>query len=201
MQQTARPNRVSRILTELFSPVWTVLAICLVCGSYGHPDPVVGLGWGLFVGAFCAVLPFIIIELGVRRSTLSDRHVTRREQRRGVFIMGISSVICGLVGALALGAPPLLIWALLTMIAGIVVTGTITVVSTKVSLHVFCLVSLILLAALLISPWWLLSAAVLLPAVAWSRLQLRHHSWLELVLGTVLGLVVTLVGWAFVPIA
>src|SRR5699024_1968773 len=107
----------ARVISAIFTPVLPVLLICLLSGVYGHPDPWHGLAWGALVALFCAVIPFAIVEVGVHRKLLSDRHVTRREERRGVYAMLIASVLCGLVTARVAGAPALLLWAFVTMVA------------------------------------------------------------------------------------
>lgn len=200
MSKADAGTRAARITTEIFTPVLPVLLICLMCGVYGHPDPWLGLAWGAVIAMFSAVIPFVIVEVAVRRMRLSDRHVTRREQRRGVYAMCIVSVLCGLATVLLLGAPALLVWALLTMVAGLAVCTIVTVLLAKVSVHLFCLTALIIFASLIASPWALVALPILVPIVAWSRLRLGHHSLLETSLGVTLGAVVTLVSWVFVPL-
>lgn len=201
MSSTDASDRAARIITELFTPALPVLIICLMCGVYGHPSPWRGLTWGAIIALFCVVIPFVIVEVEVRRKRLSNRHVTRREERQGVYAMCITSVLCGLATVILLDAPPLLVWALLTMVAGLAVCAAVTVLMAKVSVHLFCLTALIVFAGLIVSPWLLIALPVLVPVVAWSRYRLGHHSLLEMSLGAGLGAVVTLVGWGFVPLA
>jgi hypothetical protein len=196
------PDRVStaaRVLSDVFAPAVTVFLICLLSGLASTPQVWAGLAWGLVLGGFCSVIPMTAIHLGVRRKTLTDRHVTRREQRWWVFLVCVGSVLCGILTVLLLDAPGLLGWALVTMIAGLALTGTITVLGLKVSMHAFCLTSLILLASLLLSPWWLLSGLIALPLMAFARLRLRHHTPFELLLGTALAAAVVLVAQSFMP--
>lgn len=200
MSTTDVGTRAARIITEVFTPVLPVLLICLMCGVYGHPNPWLGLAWGAVIALFSAVIPFVIVEFGVHRRRLSDRQVTSREQRWGVYAMCIASVLCGLATVLLLDAPPLLVWALLTMVAGLVVCAAVTALMTKVSVHLFCLTAMIVFASLIVSPWLLIALPILVPTVAWSRHRLGHHSLLEITLGASLGAVVTLVSWIFVPL-
>lgn len=193
-------TRAARIITEVLTPVVPVLLICVLCGVHGAPRPGAGLGWGLLAGLFCAVIPFAVIEAGVRRRGFSDRQVSRREERRGAYVIGIGSVLCGAAALVLLGAPALLTWALATMVVGLLVCAAVTAAGMKASLHMFCASALGVFAALLVSPWWLLMLPVLLPTIAWSRLHLRQHTRTEVVLGAVLGAAVTVLGWLFVPV-
>lgn len=194
-----RAARTARVITEVANPVVPVLIICVLCGVHGAESLRAGIAWGLAAGLFCAVIPFVVIEIGVRRRGFSDRHVTRREERRGAYLLGLGSVLCGAAAMVVLDAPALLVRALVTMILGLVVCAAVTALGPKVSLHMFCSTALGVFAALLLSPWWLLVLPALLPPVAWSRLHLRQHSPLEIVLGAVLGAAVTATGRLLLP--
>jgi hypothetical protein len=192
-------TRTARILSDVFAPAVSVFLICVLCGVTGHPHPWAGLGWGVLLGTFCAVIPTGAIRVAVHREHLTDRHVTRREQRWWVFLVCVGSVLCGMITTLLLSAPSLLVWIMLTMVAGLVVTGTATLLGTKVSMHAFCLTSLVLVSALLVSPWWLLALLILLPAVAFARLKLGHHTLIEVILGTGFSFLVITAAQLFMP--
>lgn len=191
--------RAARILSDVFAPAVSVFLICVLCGVTGHPQPWAGLGWGVLLGTFCAVIPTAAIRVAVHREHLTDRHVTRREQRWWVFLVCVGSVLCGMTTTLLLNAPNVLIWIMLTMVAGLVVTGTATLLGTKVSMHAFCLTSLVLVSTLLVSPWCLLALLILLPAVAFARLKLGHHTLIEVILGTGFSFLVITAAQLFMP--
>ena len=192
-------TRAARILSDVFAPAVSVFLICVLCGVVGHPRPWTGLVWGVVLGTFCAVIPMTAIHIAVHREHLTDRHVTRREQRWWVFLVCVGSVLCGMITTLLLGAPALLLWIMLTMVAGLIVTGTATLLGPKVSMHAFCLTSLVIVSALLVSPWWLLALLVLLPAVTFARLKLGHHTLVEVILGTGLAFLVMIAAQQFLP--
>lgn len=198
--RTSDPSvRVARILSDIFSPAVSVFLICVLCGAAGSAWKLSGFLWGSVIGCFCAVIPMIVVHIAVRRGRLTDRHVTRREQRWWVLLICVGSVICGLASALLFRAPDLLLWALPSMIGGLVVVGAVTLGGTKASLHAFCFTALGLLAAILLSPWWLLVLLVLLPVVAFARLRLNHHTPFELVLGAALAVAVVLLARLVMP--
>ncbi|MFE4834471.1 hypothetical protein ACFRAU_07295 [Arthrobacter sp. NPDC056691] len=192
-------TRAARILSDIFAPAVSVFLICVLCGVAGRQHAWSGLGWGILLGTFCAVIPMTAIHIAVRRERLTDRHVTRREQRWWVFLVCVGSVLCAIATTLLLSAPGLLFWILLTMITGLVITGTVTLLGPKVSMHAFCLTSLLVVAATLVSPWWLLALPVLLPVVTFARLKLGHHTLVEVVLGTGLAFLVMFAAQQFLP--
>lgn len=194
-------TRAARILSDVFAPAVSVFLICVLCGVTGHPHTWVGLGWGILIGSFCAVIPTATIHVAVRREQLTDRHVTRRDQRWWVFLVCVASVLGGMATAVLLDAPRPLLWILPTMVAGLVLAGGVTLLGPKVSMHAFCFTSLVVLAAMLLSPWWLLALPTLLPVVAFARLKLKHHTRLELTLGSGLAAAVMLGASAYMPTA
>lgn len=180
------------MLNEVLAPSVSVFLICLVCATAGGTPISTGLLWGLLTGTLCALVPTVAIHIAVHRERLTDRRVTRREQRRGVFLLCASSVLLALTLSAVFDAPPLLLWMLVTMILGLLLAGTITRAGLKVSMRTFCL-------TILIAPWLLLSGLALLPAVAFARLVLKHHRPLGVLVGTALGGTVALVAFALMP--
>ncbi|WP_424465194.1 hypothetical protein [Pseudoclavibacter helvolus] len=190
-------SRVARLITELSTPALPVVVISLLCGTASAPAWA-GLGWGTIPAVLCGVVPYAVLEVASRRGMLTDRHVTQKRQRPWAYGICLVSVAVSVVLLALLGAPPLMFWALGTMLVGLIAAGGITVVGPKVSVHAFCWSALCVFLALLFSPWWLL-LGLALPVIAWSRLRLGHHSPVEVVLGTLLGGAVTAVAWFFQP--
>ncbi|RJF41478.1 hypothetical protein D4740_08795 [Actinomyces sp. 2119] len=146
-------------------------------------------------------MPVSTIHVAVRRNHLTDRHVTRREHYWRVLLVCAGSVLCGTAVARGAGAPPLPIWILLAMAAGLALTGAMTLLGTKVSMHAFYLTGLVLAATVVLFPWWLLALLPLLPAVAFACLRLRHHTPGEIALGTALAVAVMLNAHLLLPSA
>lgn len=196
---TDRTSTAARILSDVFAPAVSVFLICLMTSLIGQSNLVPGLIWGILLGSLCAVIPMIAIHIAVHRQHLTDRHVTRREQRWWVFLVCAGSVLCAIAATVLFDAPDLVLWILLTMVGGLVLAGTITLIGPKVSMHAFCFTALVILAAMLISPWCLVVFPILFPLVAFARLRLRHHTPTELALGVGLSIAVMLSAGVFMP--
>ncbi|WP_300265499.1 hypothetical protein [Microbacterium sp.] len=199
MTAATATDRAARIVTEVSTPAVSVFAVAILCGiqSTGGWD---GAAWGAVLGIFCAVIPYVTLEIAARRGRITDRHVTKRGQRPWAYAMCLASVAAGIVTMLVLGAPILIQWALGTMVAALVISAAVTALGPKVSMHAMCLTAFFVLAALFTTLWWLAGLAILLPVVVWSRLRLEHHSPVEAVLGTIIGAAVTVVSWFFAPV-
>ncbi len=186
-----RSKATAQVLSSVFAPAASVAAICMLTALVGARTVLEGVTWGLIGALFCSAIPMTIIHVAVRRDRLTDHHVTRRGQRWWVFLCCVVSVLGSLGLALLFSAPATLVWALITMIVGLAVVGIVTVVWTKASMHMFCLVVLILLAAAMISPWWIAALVVGVPMIGYARLALDHHSLAELATGAALAVGVT----------
>jgi len=176
---------VARALTEIAAP-WTVnIASCLILGfAIGHP------GWGAFVALFAGVLPMALIVWGMVRDRIGNHHVTEHSERHGLIRAILVLVLVALVVQLVAQGPKEMIAltcaGLLTLVGiGIWTSG----VGVKASVHmgVWCGVVAVLTVAL--SPWWW-TGLVLVPAIAWSRMRLKHHSRKEIAVGAGTGLVI-----------
>ncbi|SBT41352.1 phosphatase PAP2 family protein [Micromonospora narathiwatensis] len=178
-------GRLARLVTEVLAPGVLVTAMPLVVAAQVSHDPWEFLAWGGTALLFCAVIPVGVIVHGVRRGRLSDRHVGDRTQRARPLLTGLASVAVGMVLLAVLRAPA----ELFAMIVVIFVVGAAcTLVNHwwKLSIHAAVAAASTAVLVLLFGPalhvGWLL-----VTTVAWSRVELRDHTWPQVVAGTVAG--------------
>jgi hypothetical protein len=179
-------GRLARLITEVLAPSVLVTGMTLVGVVRASRSGRDLLVWGGTALLFCAVVPVAVLIHGVRRGTLSDRHIGDRTQRARPLLLGLTSVAAGLALLAALRAPAVL----LAMIVVMFVLGAVcTVVNHwwKLSIHAACAAGSTTLLVLLFGPvlhlGWLLVAAV-----AWSRVEVRDHTWPQVVAGTLTGI-------------
>ncbi|MET9110654.1 hypothetical protein [Streptomyces zhihengii] len=144
-----------------------------------------GLGWGLFATVFCGFIPLGIIHLGVRRGTLTDRHIRVRRQRIVPMSNACLSVVTGLVLLKVLDAPGAVFATTAAMLAGLASTLVITV-WWQISVHSAVATGAVVIL-LQCFGWWCLPAVTLVPVVMWSRRVLKAHTIPQLICGAVLG--------------
>lgn len=176
---------VARALTEIAAP-WTVnIASCLILGfAIGHP------GWGAFVALFAGVLPMALIVWGMVRDRIGNHHVTEHSERHGLIGAILGLVLVALVVQLVVQGPKDMIaltCAGLVTLVGIGVWTSGVGVKASVHMGVWCGVVAVLGVAL--SAWWW-TGLILTPAIAWSRMRLKHHTGKEIAVGTGTGLVI-----------
>ena len=173
--------RAARVITEIAAP-WVVLVSgsCVLGTRVGAP------GWGVVTGMGMGGVPQAAIAWSVRRKRLSDHHVTRREERPLV-ITGIASSVAALMVAQRREECPDELRRLTNAaMAALVIAGGITASVTKVSFHTAVWSGMTTVLALEDDRrWWWGGAAV--PAIAWARIRLGHHTATQTAVGVTLG--------------
>jgi len=149
------------------------------------------LFWGAVIAA-CTTIPLLLVIVrNVRSGKWSDVDVSRHDQRSGLYRAGLPLILaCGVV-LYFLGASPGMMRGLAAA-AVIFAAGLIGNRWLKISMHMmfggFCAV-----AISRSYPYALLPSLAFLALLAWSRWHLKRHTWTEIAVGTVIGLVC---GWA-----
>lgn len=177
--------RFARFVTETFAPAVWAGVMPIVIAVHATANLAAGLGWGLPAALFSAVIPYGIIWLGVRRGQLTDHHIGRREQRRRPLLLGLASVLVGLVVLALLGAPRELI-AMVVVMFVVGLGGTIVNHYWKLSVHTAVSAGSTAVLIIVFGPWLWLGAA-LVALIGWSRVRLGDHTVPQVLAGTVVG--------------
>ncbi|MGM9471943.1 phosphatase PAP2 family protein [Pseudarthrobacter sp. YS3] len=177
-------NRTARWLTEVFQPPVVVTLVLLISPVIepGFPGTI---GYGALAALFVCVLPLILLLLLVRLGRVTDHHVSNRRQRAPVLIMALGSVAAGLVVLAAIHAPRSVVVMVLAIVAGIIVLAAVSPF-WKISGHAAAITSSAVIAVLMLGPAWL-PLVLLVPAVGWSRVVLRAHTLAQVVAGSLFG--------------
>ena len=187
-QQRTTSVVVARVLTEALAPI--VLIIGLLFAVSIHASPTIGRGllYGAITAFFAGGLPYAIMMLGIRRGHLGDRHLSKRQERPVMMVIGLVSVTTGLLITWWLGAPRALFALVAAMVAGVAVALAITLF-WKISIHTACAAGTLAILVLEFGPamWALLP---LVAAIAWARVALRDHTVAQVLTGCLVGALV-----------
>jgi len=177
-------ERMARLVTEVMSPVVLIVFVTLIVAV--HSAGVArGLGLGLVAIFFAGGLPYGFVLIGVRRGQLTDHHVSRREQRPRVMAVALASVAAGLLVLHWLDAPRALFALVAAMVAGLVVALAVTSF-WKISIHAAAAAGTVASLAILVSPWWLFLAPVVV-LTGWARVVIRDHTPAQVSVGAIVG--------------
>jgi membrane-associated phospholipid phosphatase len=192
IEPTPRPARVrfARFVSNILAPSSISLPFILLVALYHAPHPKVALFYGLLTLFFLSIGPLCYVIACVRLGKLSDIEVSRRTERAGPFLFGISSVLLGLLALVLLHGPRNLQTVLIvTEVSGIVMM--VTTLWWKISIHASSLGG----AATILTALYggiMLPTFALLILVSWSRVVLGRHTVLQVIAGSLMSVVLTL---------
>lgn len=181
--------RVARHISNILSPLAVSLPFIFFVALYHAQNILIALLYALIILFFLSFGPTVYILVGVRTGKFTDPDVSRRSQRVGPFLFGITSALIGL-GTLFFTHGPKNLQTLLLIT---IVSGFVMMIVTfwwKISIHASSLAA----AATFLTALYgsvTLPVFVLLIAVCWSRVVLRRHTVGQVIAGSLLSIVLT----------
>jgi membrane-associated phospholipid phosphatase len=179
--------RTATRISQVSSPTVLLAVLYPVVGALAAGWP--GVGWSLVGMVFTVAIPAAIVDIGVRQGRYTDHHLSRREQRAVPLGLSAASVLVGLAVLALAGAPRSIVALQVSVLVTVLVVTVVTLV-WKVSLHVAVVGAAACVLTLLGGGWWALSWLAV-PVVGWARLRLTAHTPAQVVVGCVLGALVT----------
>ena len=178
-------KRIAKLTSNIFNPFLIGLVIILLVSVEVTISVFDAIKWSLVL-ILLSILPiFIFTVYLVRHNRLDGIFASVRTQRTKIYVLAaiLASVSCIVLFLLK---APLMLLAL--SIAGF--SGTVVFMCTnlwwKISLHTAFITAMVTILFILYGS---VAAAciVLIPLVAWSRIELEHHSLAQAVTGALLG--------------
>lgn len=186
-------NRLARWVSILFDG--SVLSLPIFCALGWSGAGAMGLVWATLALLVMTGIPLAYLMIGKRRGWVSDFEMSQRAERPRFILVSLSSDVLALIMLSALGAPHLLrVMALTYLCLGV----TMFTISNywKISLHMAG-VGGFSTALVFVFGAPALVAFLSLPLVAWARWQRRKHTYAQLAMGALAGVLITILvfGW------
>jgi membrane-associated phospholipid phosphatase len=176
---------LARLVTEVLAPAPTVAVLVLLIAWHSAPTAAEGVRWGALAALFVSVMPFLYVVRGVRRGGLTDHHVGVRQQRLVPLLVGIASMLVGLILLALWGAPRDLV-ALVAVVAIGLASSLLVTLVWKLSIHAAMVSGAVTILVFVFGPPLLVSAP-LVPLVCWARVAVHDHTPAQTLAGAVLG--------------
>jgi hypothetical protein len=174
---------LARVLSRVLDPVWEVPLALLLAIAFAVRE---GLRWR-FVGLLLFidfVVPFIFFLLMIKHGQISNWDTDSKAQRLPILFFGLLCNLGGLWLAHALGKTELM--SVLIVYYLIAIVFFLITIFWKISLHAG--INAILITSLNMFYGWRYPWLYLfLLAVMWARVYERHHTWMQVTLGALLG--------------
>jgi membrane-associated phospholipid phosphatase len=187
---------LAHVVSEISNPLLVALPTFLIIALASAPDVLHALLWWIVAVLGISIAPLLFIWRGVRKGHLSDHHVSKREQRFIPLLFGLACMVAAFILLYVLSTSHVLI---ATVTAVIVACGISLLITRhwKISLHLVGMAGAVTVFTLMFGPRFLLLSP-LVALVAWARWQVRAHTALQALAGTVLAVSVTVaVFWLF----
>ena len=182
--------RVARLVSNILAPASISLPFIVLVALYHAQNVTRALLYAGITLFFLSLGPFIYILIAVRVGKISDVDVSRRTERAGPFLFGISSVLAGWLVLILLHGPENLQTLLfITAVSGIVMM--VTTIWWKISIHSSSMGGV----ATILTAFYgavMLPTFLLLILVSWSRVVLRRHTVSQVIAGSLVSIALTL---------
>ncbi len=181
---------LAKMVSFMLSPLFVLLPIPYILVEKVSNDYIYALKWTIFSYLFIlAVAVFIVI--GVYLRIFSNFDVSKREQRPMLFFFTAFTIFCYLMSLLVLNGPRILFIAVFAVVLGLIVISLVNH-WIKASIHVATITSFLLLIGILYKGYYFF-LLLLIPLLSWARVKTNEHTPLETAVGSVLGVLLTVV--------
>jgi hypothetical protein len=180
----------AKAVSFLLGPVFALFPILYILIAKFSQDHSYILKWTIFSYAFVLIVALFVI-FGVMLGVFSNFDVSKREQRPLLFSFSAIVMFCYLISIFIFNGPKTLFIALFAVILGLI---AIVIANRwiKVSIHLATLTSAVLFIGIVYGGYFFLFL-ILIPLLAWARVKMKEHTPLETIIGSILGIVITLI--------
>ncbi|MFC1913815.1 hypothetical protein ACFLXF_00860 [Chloroflexota bacterium] len=175
---------LARLASNILNPFLVSLVMVILLAFESASSLSDGLKWSFLALALSAAPILVIILYLVHSKKIEGIFIKAREQRGKVYLMASVFVALSCVVLFSLGAPLELLAAFWAALLAIIIYMAINL-WWKISVHTGFVTGSITLLTILYGAIGLV-AAVLLPLIAWSRVELEHHSPMQVTVGAML---------------
>jgi len=181
-------KRLAKLISNILNPFLVSFAVIILLSFESASSTSEALKWSLISIALSVLPVFTVVVYLVRNQKLDGIFVNPRRQRNEIYLLASA---CGVVDCAVLyylGAPILL---MATFIAGLAAIVTFMGINLlwKISLHTAFIAASVTVLTILYGATGALTA-VLLPPVAWARLEMKLHSPAQVASGALLAAVI-----------
>ena len=143
-----------------------------------------GLKWSLLLVGFTVLPIFLVLIYLVHKDKVDDIFLRVRKQRNQIYLLTSLCTIACCAILFSLNAPQVLFATMVSLLSSMLVFMLINFI-WKISLHTAFAAGSVTVLAIMYGATGAL-AAVLVPPIAWSRIELKYHSLTQTVAGALI---------------
>jgi len=184
-------ERIASLTSNILNPFLVSLVLILLLSFKSTSSALDAVKWSL-ISIAASILPvFLFIIYLVRKQKLESPFINVRKQRTKIYLL--AGVFAG-VGCIIfpyLEAPPTLRATFVAGLSAVVVFMCVNLL-WKISLHTAFVTASVTVLIILYGSMAAV-AVVLVPLIAWSRIELKHHSLAQVAAGALLAALIVVV--------
>jgi hypothetical protein len=184
------------LTTNVINPFLMSFIVIVLLAFKGTDSAAAAVKWASIATALSVLPVLVVVFFLVRRKKLDGIFVNPRWQRTGIYLLASALGAIGYGLLWYLEAPALLVATFAAGFAAIVIFMWINL-SWKISLHTAFLagaVAILIIVYGVAATWTVL----LLPPVAWARMELKQHSLMQVAAGTLIAAAVVVgIFWGY----
>ena len=177
-------KQIAKLVSNIINPFFMGVVLILSASFDGDLNTRESIKWALILIAFNVLPVFLFIVWLVRHNKLDGIFINIRKQRLKIYLLGSALVGVSCIILLCFEAPPMLL-ALFVAFFSVGVVFMCINNWWKVSVHTASTASVVA-ALLIIYGLRAIAFIMLVPLVAWARVELENHSLAQVVAGALL---------------
>jgi membrane-associated phospholipid phosphatase len=188
-------KKAARLVSNIFNPFLISLAVIVLLSFTSASSISTSIKW-LSISISLSILPiFIVVVYLVHNHKIEGIFIRARKQRNRIYLLASVCTAVNCAVLYYLGAPRVLTASFVAGLLAIVIFMCINL-WWKISVHTAFVTASVTVLIILYGTLGLLSA-VLLPVMAWSRIELGRHSPAQVAVGAVLAALIVVVVFRF----
>ncbi len=184
-------ERIANLTSNTLNPFLVSLVLILLLSFKSTSSTLDAVKWSL-VSIAISILPvFSVIIYLVRKQRLESPFIITRKQRTKIYLV---AGVCAGIGCIIfpyLGVPPTLRATFVAGLSAVVVFMCVNLL-WKISLHTAFVTASVTVLIILYGSIAAVTV-VLVPLIAWSRIELKHHSLTQVIAGALLAALIVVV--------
>ena len=184
-------KRIANLTSNLLSPFWIGLVLIPIVSFQAAASVSDAIKWWLILTALSILPIFLFAVYLARRNRLDSAFANVGKRRTRIYALGVILAAVSCIILLSLEAPLIL---LALVVAGFSATVIFMCVNLrwKISLHTAVITAAVTVLFILYG-FMSTASIVLIPLVAWARIELGHHSLAQVVTGALLAVSILVV--------
>jgi len=189
--QTGWKRRTARLTSNIVNPFLISLLMIILLSLTSTSSTFDAFKW-ILISVVLSILPVLtVIVYLVHNHRLEGIFIKARKQRNKIYLLASACAAVSCVVLYYLGAPRVLVASFVTALSAIVIFMCINL-WWKISVHTAFVTASVTVLIILFGSLGAITAA-LLPPIAWSRIELEHHSPAQVASGALLAALIVVV--------